>query len=318
VSSPSSNASLQSMRFIILSFISIFFAGVVSATELPKVPYYGQSFYESYVDENGEIISDKEVREAFKKDLVNILISYHISEKDELDEIVEKCPKEMNENSECYKRERLSYKNARTHLFGKIHLGGNEEDGYFVKDVYCEKEFREGDFDFGLATPGPMQIPFHQIVNTEHTWPKSRFNKKKSRNEQLTDMHPLFPTDSELNRLRGNYLFAEVGEQTKVLPCRQNLLGRYKPIEDIDPRPTVLFYEPPDAHKGNVARALFYFSFLYDAAIDEVEEFYLRKWHKEDPVDEFELDRNDYIFGVQKNRNPMIDFPSIVDLIDDF
>jgi endonuclease I len=77
-------------------------------------------------------------------------------------------------------------------------------------------------------------------------------------------------------------------------------------------------FEPPQDHKGNVARALFYFATRYELTIGKAEEEVLRKWNQEDPVDQEELDRNEEIFKVQQNRNPFVDFPELVDRISDF
>ncbi|HBY65910.1 MAG TPA: hypothetical protein DEG42_05995 [Acholeplasmataceae bacterium] len=41
----------------------------------------------------------------------------------------------------------------------------------------------------------------------------------------------------------------------------------------------------------------------------------LLEWHKEDPVDDFERNRNQKIFEAQGNRNPFIDKPEYVHLI---
>jgi hypothetical protein len=38
-------------------------------------------------------------------------------------------------------------------------------------------------------------------------------------------------------------------------------------------------------------------------------------WHKKDPVDDFERNRNEVIYSYQNNRNPFIDYPEFVDLI---
>jgi len=44
----------------------------------------------------------------------------------------------------------------------------------------------------------------------------------------------------------------------------------------------------------------------------------LRRWHAADPVDQKERDRNEAIYGIQRNRNPFIDHPEWVDSIPDF
>jgi Endonuclease I len=38
----------------------------------------------------------------------------------------------------------------------------------------------------------------------------------------------------------------------------------------------------------------------------------LLKWHKSDPLDNWESNRNEKIFKIQKNRNPFIDHPEYV------
>ena len=41
----------------------------------------------------------------------------------------------------------------------------------------------------------------------------------------------------------------------------------------------------------------------------------LRKWNAEDPVDSYEMNRNEVAFKKQGNRNPFIDHPSWADKI---
>ena len=42
----------------------------------------------------------------------------------------------------------------------------------------------------------------------------------------------------------------------------------------------------------------------------------LIQWHKQDPPDKWEVDRNNYIQSIQQNRNPFVDHPEYVNYID--
>tara|TARA_B100000609_G_C16843674_1_gene246847 strand:- start:19 stop:537 length:519 start_codon:yes stop_codon:yes gene_type:complete len=41
----------------------------------------------------------------------------------------------------------------------------------------------------------------------------------------------------------------------------------------------------------------------------------LVQWHNDDPVDDFEINRNEIIFGFQENRNPFVDHPNLVNFL---
>ncbi len=122
---------------------------------------------------------------------------------------------------------------------------------------------------------------------------------------------------------------------------------RGKPLNVTQVGSTEVF-EPQDDDKGDIARACFYMVARYnnlagdDNAIDagnpnlilsddySTETVYstatkavsmgilrdLLAWHKLDPVDEYEIHRNDLIYrNYDHNRNPFIDFPEWVDAI---
>ena len=42
---------------------------------------------------------------------------------------------------------------------------------------------------------------------------------------------------------------------------------------------------------------------------------YLITWHYEEPIDGFEVNRNEVIYTYQNNRNPFIDYSYLVELI---
>ncbi len=119
---------------------------------------------------------------------------------------------------------------------------------------------------------------------------------------------------SYANSTRGNNPFAEVINGEQPAPdCGASQIGfsQNSPTRGA-------FFEPPHEHKGNVARALFYFSVRYKMPIDSQQEAFLKQWHKNDPVNNQDRERNEAIFAEQKNRNPFVDFPELVEQIADF
>jgi len=182
----------------------------------------------------------------------------------------------------------VSYKTAKKMMFATL----DNENGK-VCSVYS---------DHCLRT---TKIPNHRVMNAEHTWPKSKGAKQKP---AVSDMHHLFPCNSAVNSIRSSYPFCETDkvEWTNGMSS----LGKKGRSEKC--------FEPPLEHRGNVARAMLYFSIRYKKRIDRDQEKWFRKWHKDDPVDQKERDRNKAISRVQKNTNPFIDYPFFVDLIQDF
>lgn len=199
----------------------------------------------------------------------------------------------------------FSYKKAREYLFGSLHLEKDQDGSYIVTDVYCQNTHGKS---IGVA---PGRIPNSNVINCEHTWPQSKFNKSESTSAQKSDLHHLFPVDSRSNSSRGNIMFAEVNGRDVHENCSASQRG-----QDIYSQQTA--FQPPLEHRGNVARAMFYFSIRYNISIPDREEKHLREWHLQDPVDAMEIKRNEEIFKLQNNRNPFIDEPSVVDEISNF
>lgn len=283
---------------LLISLMAALSATIVQAAPSSnEVPYYGERFY----DELASGISNNDL----KRSLQVILRSFHIRVPGDYDQIANDC-----DGDNCYQQISLGYDGARTFLLGTFYLVDQGRGEYAIKDVYCDTIRTEKDFRGGNA-PQPGRIPDSNVLNTEHTWPQSKFSGRFSKGLQKADMHHLFPTDNELNSIRGNYPFGEVAHEKRPLKCPASRFGKASSgASDV--------FEPPENHRGNVARALFYFSVRYEMPIDPRQEAALRKWSKEDPIDEEELLRNEEIHKMQGNRNPFIDFPGLEDAIHDF
>ncbi|HOY68252.1 MAG TPA: endonuclease [Candidatus Ozemobacteraceae bacterium] len=176
----------------------------------------------------------------------------------------------------------VDYTTARKMMFTKIDNFGGE-----VECVYTGRKGRYTD------------IPSDRDMNCEHTWPQSLGATGVAK----SDLHHLFPTDSKANSIRGSLPFGNVNEAN---------------WEEGGSRCNGSVFEPRTEHRGNVARAKFYFAVRYGKTIGNAEEAALREWHKEDPVDAAERERCNKIENIQHNRNPFIDHPEFVDQISDF
>lgn len=206
----------------------------------------------------------------------------------------------------------LRYKEAKTYLFGDLFIKENNKGEYSIKDVYCEKNYNSTN-----AGVLPNSLPNQEILNCEHTWPQSKFIKdnlnKEVETAQLTDLHHLFPAEKNANQIRANYDFQNVIKDLNLgSNCSPSKSGQ------TNGKAGNFFFEPPTNHKGNVARAMFYFSTQYKLPIDQTQEQTLREWHKLDPVDADERERNNKIEQIQGNRNPYIDYPELVMQVQDF
>lgn len=147
-------------------------------------------------------------------------------------------------------------------------------------------------------------VPSPKIMNIEHTWPQS----EGANGIAKSDLHHIFPTSSTTNSIRSSLPFCDV--VTVKWEADQSKRGLNSFGEHC--------FEPPLGHKGNVARALFYYSIRYGVAIDSHELGYFKQWHHEDPVDAAEVSRNELIKQYQGNTNPFVDEPELVELISVF
>jgi endonuclease I len=270
-----------------LNVVTFLFAGALAQAS-DDIPYYGDDFYQGLQAGVSGLDLQIELRE--------ILSSYHIARDGKNDLISKVC---SNSQGHCYAQNVVGYKAARNFVTRGYYMRQLADGSTVISDVYCDRSLP-------LSRNGS-----NSPVNVEHTWPQSHFTRAYPEEMQKSDLHHLFPTDSYVNMIRGNHIFGEVDTDEQHLDCKGPRFG-------LGTGGSQEVFEPPQNHKGNVARALFYFATRYELKIGKDEEVILRKWNLEDPVDEQEMDRNNEIFKLQNNRNPFIDFPELVDRISDF
>lgn len=185
--------------------------------------------------------------------------------------------------------------------------------------------------------------------NREHSIPKSWFGGSTSSGTPGTDLFHVVPTDGYVNNMRSALAFGEVSSATYTSNsgCKK---GTAKSITISN---TILatsgsstqscsatVFEPMDEYKGDFARGYFgsmvmwangdyqkfttdegatMFNTAYDAAhyygLTAYGVALLMKWHREDPVSQKEIDRNNGIQSQQGNRNPFIDYPCLAEYL---
>lgn len=138
--------------------------------------------------------------------------------------------------------------------------------------------------------------------NKEHVWPQSLLGAAASNTvvNIASDLHNLKPSNPTINSDRSNKWYGTVTNAESYFPARAEI-------------------------RGDIARMLFYMDIRWDQlslvnltglqkpSIYQMGDLQtLLLWHIQDPVDDFERNRNEVIFGYQGNRNPFIDHPELV------
>lgn len=135
------------------------------------------------------------------------------------------------------------------------------------------------------------------IWNREHVWAQSLGWFKTS--GAGADLHHIRPCEVSVNSSRGNKKFGTASSYYNPL----NINGSGQD------------------YRGDTARIIFYLftrysesdSYGFTAIAQSLD--ILLEWNKIDPVTPHEQHRNEYIFKIQGNRNPFIDYPEFADYI---
>ncbi len=143
--------------------------------------------------------------------------------------------------------------------------------------------------------------------NREHMWPDS-----KGGGAMEGDLHAMRPTDPNANSTRSSNKYGNVtggktaytNEANGSLPAGTYASG---------------LFEPLDFAKGDCARTILY-DYVVSSSMSSVnivftDEDTLLEWCAMDPVDTYEMSRNDVAQEIQGCRNPFVDYPELAWLV---
>ena len=167
-----------------------------------------------------------------------------------------------------------------------------------------------------------------ECYNREHSLPKSWWGHDEYNPEPMyTDLVHLVPTDRLANSQRSAWPLGEVTTTTWTNGSSKLGYGTFGNDN------SNLTFEPADEYKGDFARIYFYMATCYSnknftakgkgykVFVNGTAEFtttaqnLYMKWHREDPVSEKEINRNNVIQSLQGNRNPFVDNPELAEYI---
>ncbi|WP_028889970.1 endonuclease [Tenacibaculum ovolyticum] len=144
--------------------------------------------------------------------------------------------------------------------------------------------------------------------NREHTYPKSLGSPNLGTSGPGSDIHHLRSSDVSMNSNRGSRPFIDVVGGGNARAFNN---GWY----------------PGDEWKGDVARMMMYMYLRYENRCKltkvgtgattfnaEIPDIFL-EWNVQDPVSQYEINRNVIVEGIQGNRNPFIDNPAFATAI---
>ena len=189
-----------------------------------------------------------------------------------------------------------------------------------IWDMYSTKEWNPGTTCGNYSRVG-------DCYNREHSFPKSWFDDASP---MVSDAYHIYPTDGKVNGQRSNFPYGECANGTYLASN-----GNIRPLGKLGNSTFAGYsgkvFEPDDQYKGDFARSYFYMAAAYFDRIASWDSPMLAgnnypafsswainlllKWHRQDPVSQKEIDRNEVVYRRQRNRNPFIDHPELAEHI---
>ena len=204
----------------------------------------------------------------------------------------------------------LSYGSGSGHTWWGFYTTDRDADNYYIDRYSAKSEWVKAGKQ-GAVGSG---------MNIEHSFPKSWWGGAS--NQAYKDLYNLMPCQSKINSTKSNYPMGEV-----VSGDKGN--GWTKVGNGSDNKK---YWEPADMWKGDFARGYMYMATTYQnfswegtglqilqqGAYPTLKPWAYTlfiKWAKADRPDEVEIKRNEEVYKIQKNRNPFVDFPNLMEYI---
>lgn len=174
--------------------------------------------------------------------------------------------------------------------------------------VYTEQSRAKLDLQTGSSNTGKW--------NREHTFPRSRGGFDNIEEDDIADGIDVFWTTKADSLRHGN---SDAHALRAVDAVENSTRSNQHYGEYIGPAGTL------GSFRGDVARSVLYMEIRYNG-LEVVNGFptatgqlgdlaTLLDWHRNDPPDDFEMNRNNVVYTWQFNRNPFIDQPDLVEYI---
>jgi hypothetical protein len=192
----------------------------------------------------------------------------------------------------------VSYFNYKTTLMNQFEIRDTTNGQSFVTCVYSgERKVFDEPFDW-------TAVGYSREHSYCHSWMPT-YPCDNPEQPEYSDQHNLYPTNlQQANTPRSNLPLMDI-DGNIVFTYLEGSVG-YSGNQ--------LVYEPRAAQKGNAARSIFYMATAYNSQggnnwqlpSNQSQES-LKTWHYNDLPDNYEIARNEFIFGKQANRNPYVD-----------
>ncbi|MDD5924589.1 MAG: endonuclease [Clostridia bacterium] len=181
--------------------------------------------------------------------------------------------------------------------------------------VYKKSERLANDTNSGFRLFYTNDYTTSNNWNREHVWPQSKSGGLYGKTGGGNDLHHIRPTYNDDNSVHGSFPYGDA-KGGEPYYCNDNCSSYVVAYIGDDHTMEVV-----DEYKGDIARIYAYMVTHYGTLYNLIDKVMvggydtLVKWNAIDPVDDYEINRNNVAHDYQGNRNPYIDCPDLINVI---